>query len=267
MKLWRALSPLPTIAALVVIAGTCALGNWQLNRAHEKVARAARLEALASQPALEIGLGLVDGVVAERRVHVRGRFDAAHTVLLDNRPHGNGTDSRAGFMVLTALRVAGGEPSTPAVLVLRGWLTGSHAYRAVPDPGRRGGRGRYRAGDRAQGLQPGPGRQRRGRPEDPPECGPRRLRQGTRRALAALCAGAAQRQRRRAGARLGASGHRCRSPLWLCLPVVRAGGADPGAAGGAELAARRPHGGLSYLAALAGGTCTTREPQRRVAVR
>ncbi|MCY0857596.1 SURF1 family protein [Cupriavidus sp. D39] len=122
MKLWRALSPLPTIAALVVIAVTCALGNWQLNRAHEKVARAARLEALAAQPPLEIGRSLADGAVAERRVHVRGRFDAAHTVLLDNRPHGNGTDSRAGFMVLTPLRVAGGDASAPAVLVLRGWL-------------------------------------------------------------------------------------------------------------------------------------------------
>ncbi|NUA29883.1 SURF1 family protein [Cupriavidus basilensis] len=122
VKLWRALSPLPTIAALVVIAVTCALGNWQLNRAHEKVARAARLEALAAQPPLEIGRSLVDGALSERRVHVRGRFDAAHTVLLDNRPHGNGTDSRAGFMVLTPLRVAGGDAAAPAVLVLRGWL-------------------------------------------------------------------------------------------------------------------------------------------------
>ncbi|KJK20123.1 cytochrome C oxidase subunit II [Burkholderiaceae bacterium 16] len=120
MKLWRALSPVPTIAALVVIAVTCALGNWQLNRAHEKLARAARLEALAAQPPLVVGSALVEG--AERRVHVRGRFDAAHTVLLDNRPHGNGTDSRAGFMVLTPLRVVANDPGAPAVLVLRGWL-------------------------------------------------------------------------------------------------------------------------------------------------
>ncbi|KDP88667.1 SURF1 family protein [Cupriavidus basilensis] len=122
MKLWRALSPVPTIAALVVIAVTCALGNWQLDRAHEKLARAARLEALAAQPPLVVGSALLEGQVAERRVHVRGRFDAAHTVLLDNRPHGNGTDSRAGFMVLTPLRVVANDPGAPAVLVLRGWL-------------------------------------------------------------------------------------------------------------------------------------------------
>ncbi|MDF3831867.1 SURF1 family protein, partial [Cupriavidus basilensis] len=65
---------------------------------------------------------LVEGQVAERRVRVRGRFDADHTVLLDNRPHGNGTDSRAGFMVLTPLRVATEDAGAPAVLVLRGWL-------------------------------------------------------------------------------------------------------------------------------------------------
>jgi cytochrome oxidase assembly protein ShyY1 len=122
VKLWRALSPIPTIAALVVIALTCALGNWQLNRAHEKLARAARLEALAAQAPLMVGSTPVQGQVAERRVHVRGRFDAAHTVLLDNRPHGNGTDNRAGFMVLTPLHVAGADPAAPAVLVLRGWL-------------------------------------------------------------------------------------------------------------------------------------------------
>jgi cytochrome oxidase assembly protein ShyY1 len=38
-------------------------------------------------------------------------------VLLDNRPHGNGTDSR-GFLVLTPLRLADGG----SVLVMRGWL-------------------------------------------------------------------------------------------------------------------------------------------------
>ncbi|MGO4326471.1 SURF1 family protein [Cupriavidus sp. 2TAF22] len=122
MKPWRALSPVPAIAALVVIAVTCALGNWQLNRAHEKLARAARQQALAAEPPLQVGQALIAGPVAERRVHVRGRFDAAHTVLLDNRPHGNGTDSRAGFMVLTPLRVVDGDPAAPALLVLRGWL-------------------------------------------------------------------------------------------------------------------------------------------------
>jgi cytochrome oxidase assembly protein ShyY1 len=122
----RALSPVPVVAALVVIAITCALGNWQLNRAHEKLDRAARLRALAAQPAVEVTAAPMTAEVVERRVRVRGRFDPAHTVLLDNRPHGNGTDSRAGFLVLTPLRVAADADGKPAraasVLVLRGWL-------------------------------------------------------------------------------------------------------------------------------------------------
>lgn len=121
-RLWRAPGPVPLIAAVVVIAVTCALGNWQLRRAHEKTDRAARLATLAAQAPVD----LVDAGAAQtgaatlvdRHVRARGRFDAARTVLLDNRPHGNGSDSRAGFLVLTPLRLAAGG----AVLVLRGWL-------------------------------------------------------------------------------------------------------------------------------------------------
>lgn len=135
MSLWRALSPVPTVAALVVIAITCALGNWQLGRAHDKLARAARMQALASAPPLHIGPGpspLPASELVSRRITVTGRFDAEHTVLLENRPHGNGNDSRSGFLVLTPLRLddAGAASATSAtsvvpgraVLVLRGWL-------------------------------------------------------------------------------------------------------------------------------------------------
>lgn len=117
--LWRAPGPVPLLAALLVIAVTCALGNWQLRRAHERTDRAARQAALAAQPPLGLRGDTADASrLVDRRVRVRGAFDAAHTVLLDNRPHGNGSDSRAGFLVLTPLRLAGGG----GVLVLRGWL-------------------------------------------------------------------------------------------------------------------------------------------------
>lgn len=116
---WRAPGAVPTIAALVVIAVTCALGNWQLGRAHEKTGRAARLAAAAAQAPVDLtaGQGNPEALV-DRHVRARGSFDDSRTVLLDNRPHGNGTDSRAGFLVLTPLRLATGGQ----VLVLRGWL-------------------------------------------------------------------------------------------------------------------------------------------------
>lgn len=133
MKLLRALSPVPTVAALIVIAVTCALGNWQLGRAHDKIARAERLRALAEAPPLRIGTApppLPAAGLVSRQVVVRGKFDPAHTVLLENRPHGNGQDSRSGFLVLTPLRPdesasasASADAGAPrAVLVLRGWL-------------------------------------------------------------------------------------------------------------------------------------------------
>ncbi|WP_454056251.1 SURF1 family protein [Cupriavidus sp. Marseille-Q8015] len=105
-------------AALAVIAVTCALGNWQLGRGHEKSARAARLAALAAQAPVDLDAGLPGSGqdLTDRIVRARGRLDDAHTVLLDNRPHGS--DGRAGFLVLTPLRLARGA----TVLVLRGWL-------------------------------------------------------------------------------------------------------------------------------------------------
>lgn len=116
---WRAPGPVPMVAALVVIAVTCALGNWQLRRAHEKVDRAARLAALSAQAPVDLHGKQTDAnALVERRVRARGTFDTDKTVLLDNRPHGNDTDSRAGFLVLTPLRLPDGNN----VLVLRGWL-------------------------------------------------------------------------------------------------------------------------------------------------
>jgi len=116
---WRAPGTVPMIAALVVIAVTCALGNWQLSRAHEKTDRAARLAALAAQAPVDLKAGQADAAaLVDRQVRARGSFDDSRTVLLDNRPHGNGADSRAGFLVLTPLRLVDGGQ----VLVLRGWL-------------------------------------------------------------------------------------------------------------------------------------------------
>ncbi|CAG2151964.1 hypothetical protein LMG19282_04099 [Cupriavidus campinensis] len=119
-SLWRSPGAVPLVAALAVVAVTCALGNWQLRRAHEKVDRAARLATLAAQAPVDLNTARIDATqVVDRRVRARGRFDAARTVLLDNRPHGNGSDGRAGFLVLTPLKLADGGAS---VLVLRGWL-------------------------------------------------------------------------------------------------------------------------------------------------
>lgn len=100
------------IAALLGAALTARLGFWQLDRAAQKVAAAAAVEAQGGLPALtnaEVAAQL------NRRVSLRGHWLADKTVFLDNRP----MDGRVGFFVLTPLQLEG---RAEAVLVQRGWV-------------------------------------------------------------------------------------------------------------------------------------------------
>ena len=111
-----------TLAAAAGIAATLALANWQLNRAHEKEARAERLEVLARDAPVTLGADEVKAADVEwRKVVARGRFEARHAVFIDNRIH----RGVAGYHVVMPLDVgkAGGAPRY--VLVNRGWIAGS----------------------------------------------------------------------------------------------------------------------------------------------
>ncbi|MRS98383.1 SURF1 family protein [Ralstonia pickettii] len=119
MRQWFA--PVPMLAGVALIALTCSLGRWQLSRAQERIERQARIMALENAPAQRITAQPVAAdSVMYRPVLLRGTFDVAHTVLLENRPHVTHDVSRPGFEVLIPLRLegAGGR----AVLVDRGWL-------------------------------------------------------------------------------------------------------------------------------------------------
>ena len=107
------------LAALASVALALRLGVWQLDRAAQKIALQASLEARADEPALA-GPTLarhVDEVPAQtfRRVHLAGRWAAERTVFLDNRQ----MDGKVGFFVVTPLRL---DDSDKAVLVQRGWV-------------------------------------------------------------------------------------------------------------------------------------------------
>ncbi|NWK43124.1 SURF1 family protein [Ralstonia pickettii] len=119
MRQWFA--PVPMLAGVALIALTCSLGRWQLSRAQERIERQARIMALENAPAQRITAQPVAAdSVMYRPVLLRGTFDVAHTVLLENRPHVTHDVSRPGFEVLIPLKLegAGGR----AVLVDRGWL-------------------------------------------------------------------------------------------------------------------------------------------------
>lgn len=140
---------MPALAAVLVIALTVSLGNWQMRRAGEKAALQQAQEAadraaprvLGAEP---VAPDALDG----RRVVATGRWVPQATVFLDNRTH----QGRAGFQVFTPLRLEGERPMH--LLVLRGWVARDPVERtrlpAVPAQ-----EGRVRVEGIAQARLPG----------------------------------------------------------------------------------------------------------------
>ena len=117
---------LPGIAALLAIALTVSLGNWQTRRAEEKLALGRNLDDAARRVQLALPPSLVDAQDYEfSRISARGEYSARHTVLLDNKVL-RGTP---GYHVLTPLKLAGGEHY---VLVNRGWIAAGTRRDVLP---------------------------------------------------------------------------------------------------------------------------------------
>jgi len=118
----------PTLAALFFFLLTRWLGNWQSERAETKRALQARYDAAEREASIHVGVTLLDrDSVLYRKLEVRGVFDDAHTILLDNRV----VDGVAGYHVLTPLRIDG---SPLAILVNRGWVAAGPTREQVPHP-------------------------------------------------------------------------------------------------------------------------------------
>lgn len=110
-------------AAAAIVLGTMVtviavlLGNWQMRRGDAKEALQVRRDAAESAAPVTLS-ALAD--LAEtveplpRRVRAAGVFIPEATVFVDNRP----LEGRAGFQVVTPLRIAGDA----VVLVSRGWV-------------------------------------------------------------------------------------------------------------------------------------------------
>ncbi|HJV67793.1 SURF1 family protein [Ideonella sp.] len=106
------------LAALGLGLLTARLGVWQLDRAAQKLALQAAIEAQAAAPEMPAEtLPTTEGEAERlrfRRITLRGQWLPEHTVYLDNRQ----MSGRPGFFVLTPLKLPRGD----AVLVQRGWL-------------------------------------------------------------------------------------------------------------------------------------------------
>ena len=107
-----------TLSAVLALGATLALGRWQLSRAAQKEALQLHVEASATLPVLDsASLATLPDASSElqRRVVLRGRWLAKHTVFLDNRQ----MNSKPGLYVLTPLQLEGVDA---VVLVQRGWV-------------------------------------------------------------------------------------------------------------------------------------------------
>lgn len=106
---------IPTLVVLALLPGLVGLGCWQLSRAEQK------RELLATYTAHEVDAPLPSTELQQtqdaafRRVHLYGRFDPEHSLLLDNRMR----DGQAGVELLQPFH---DQASGLWVLVNRGWL-------------------------------------------------------------------------------------------------------------------------------------------------
>lgn len=107
-----------TLATVVAMSVTAALGFWQLGRASDKEAWRERQLQRTLLPALtweDLQAFAVEDAALERKVELKGRWLHEATVFLDNRP----MSGRVGFVVVTPLLPSNGGA---AILVQRGWV-------------------------------------------------------------------------------------------------------------------------------------------------
>lgn len=119
----------PTLAALIVMAMTLALGVWQIGRGHEKDALASRFDALAKAPPLNIDAQILafPETLEYHPAIAHGTWAPEHAVFLDNKVN----QGRVGFQIIMPLRLSG---SDTYLLVNRGWLPASGDRSLLPEP-------------------------------------------------------------------------------------------------------------------------------------
>jgi surfeit locus 1 family protein len=115
-----------TLATALLLPCLLALGFWQLERAEQKRALIAAYEAGADR-LIEVGsVAALQRLPRYQRVRLRGHYEPARQVLLDNMPSQQG---RPGYQVLTPLRLPDGD----VVLVNRGWVPLGTTRESLPE--------------------------------------------------------------------------------------------------------------------------------------
>jgi len=119
-----------TVAALMAVVMTVALGRWQLSRADQKEAYQALTESQVQLSPLDAQALLTSRdqlSLVHRKVVLRGRWLAQHTIYLDNRQ----MNDKVGQFVLTPFQIEGGDA---VVMVQRGWVARNFLDRMQVSP-------------------------------------------------------------------------------------------------------------------------------------
>ena len=122
----RARFALITLATLLGISLTTSLGFWQLNRADQKQALQASMDAPGNSRLVDSRslLAAADPASLQyQHASLTGQWLAEQTLYLDNRK----LNARVGFFAVTPLRLEG---SDQVILVQRGWVARNFEERA-----------------------------------------------------------------------------------------------------------------------------------------
>ncbi|MCX8519915.1 MAG: SURF1 family protein [Rhodoferax sp.] len=107
-----------TLATLLGVAVTLSLGRWQLQRAADKQALQAHMQAQSTRQYVDTAALLNShdtSTLLQQHALLRGHWVANQTVYLDTRQ----MQAKVGFFVLTPLLLEG---SQQAIVVQRGWI-------------------------------------------------------------------------------------------------------------------------------------------------
>jgi len=107
---------IPTIATLLVLPILINLGMWQANKADKKQQMQDIYDQRVSSELIHVGGELLRiENVRYRHVEVRGYYEPAYQILLDNQVY----KGQAGYHVITPLHISG---SNMRILINRGWV-------------------------------------------------------------------------------------------------------------------------------------------------
>lgn len=105
------------VGVALIVTGIVA-GNWQLDRANQKLEMQAKLAEALNRPPIDVGQSLLAAKEVEfLHARARGVWLPERTVLVDNKVRGG----VAGYHVVTPLKPNG---SSLCLLVQRGWIRG-----------------------------------------------------------------------------------------------------------------------------------------------